>query len=153
MGERNLMGMKLDPVTLEKALALAIKTERRATPEPGRFVMTIEKYQPVMLNQMMGKHPMKIHRLKQIDKDTIAAEAVRQQIPKAYYKRRVLLRVILSPSQKRMPDPDAFDKSLLDALVSCGLLVDDSKKWLEMPEPEYERGKDKATIITLEDIP
>ncbi len=49
------------------------------------------------------------------------------------------------------PDPDNVNKSLRDALVRCGLLVDDSAEWAECTEPEIEKGK-KATVITLETI-
>ena len=52
---------------------------------------------------------------------------------------------------QRARDPDAYQKSLGDALVYAKLLVDDSLKWVEWGNVSYERG-DAATIITLTDI-
>lgn len=43
-------------------------------------------------------------------------------------------------------------KTTLDSLVSLGLLVDDRETLVELAPVQFERGKAKATTITLEDI-
>jgi hypothetical protein len=54
---------------------------------------------------------------------------------------------------KRGVTPDSYFKSLLDALVSAGLLVDDSAKFCELAPTTYERATRRASVITLTDIP
>jgi hypothetical protein len=48
--------------------------------------------------------------------------------------------------------PDSYWKSLLDALVHAGLLVDDNRQHVQLGEVEFERGTARATTITLEDL-
>ncbi len=125
------------------------------TPVPvaaaGRWVLTIPGYQPVPLNALIGHNPYTIHRRKQEDKKKIAAESALAGIPKAWCRRSVSLTIILGPRQ-RACDPDAYWKCLLDSLVACGLLLEDSRQWVKLGTVEFERSK-RATIITLEDIP
>ena len=63
-------------------------------------------------------------------------------------KRRVRLE-FFGPG--RLPDPDNLLKSCLDAMVKCGMLVDDSVKWCEC-SATCVRGP-LRTLITLEDVP
>jgi len=56
----------------------------------------------------------------------------------------------LKPKQ-RACDPDSYNKDLLDSLVACELLVNDSHKWVVIEPVEYQRGEMK-TIITLRDL-
>ena len=77
-------------------------------------------------------------------------------VPKASGKRRVSV-TILQPASTpgRMPDPDNLLKSLLDALVQAGMLVDDSSKWLTQGKVEILREPTVAaleTVIEFEDI-
>jgi hypothetical protein len=56
---------------------------------------------------------------------------------------------LLGPRQ-RGADPDAYWKSLLDALVHAGLLVDDSPKWCELGPVRFERECRRKPAIQLE---
>lgn len=150
--------MKASPSDIAEALrtgrlGTATVTDRTPKAEPmiGRWVLTIPGYQPVTLNSLMGCNPYTIHRKKQADKKKIAGEAVLAGIPKAWCRRAVALTIILGPRQ-RAADPDAFWKATLDSLVSCGLLVDDSRQWVRLGAVDFERGE-RGTIIALEDIP
>jgi hypothetical protein len=49
-------------------------------------------------------------------------------------------------------DPDGIWKSLCDALVAAGLLVDDSARWCELGSFTQTRGAAKATRIVLTDL-
>jgi hypothetical protein len=65
-------------------------------------------------------------------------------------RRRRVTMVITGP-YGFLPDPDAPLKSGLDALVTAGLLVDDSLRWADWVRPVFLRGP-KGTVIELEDI-
>jgi hypothetical protein len=52
-----------------------------------------------------------------------------------------------------MLDPQNCLKSLCDALVSVGLLVDDGPDFLELVAPTAGRGKITSTTLTIEDVP
>ncbi len=53
----------------------------------------------------------------------------------------------------RLPDRDAFDKCLLDALTRCGLLLDDGEKGVEgRMAVELVRGPKATTVIVLTDV-
>ena len=62
------------------------------------------------------------------------------------------LEITLAPRQ-RAGDPDAYWKSLLDALVRARLLVDDRRQYVELGAVTFARGKAKRTVVTLEDLP
>jgi Holliday junction resolvase RusA-like endonuclease len=74
------------------------------------------------------------------------------EVPAATCKRRVSIEITLGP-RRRGADADAFFKAVLDALVSCSRLVDDSPKWVEITTPTFARGAEDATAIVLEDVP
>ena len=113
------------------------------------FTIDIPRWHPACLNQMKG-HWSNGHRLKQIDKAMIAAYST--AIPKAEGKRRVSLHIILDKGQ-RGPDPDAYNKSLNDALVHAGLLVNDNRQYVENAPVTYSRDpKGWGSRITLEDM-
>lgn len=113
--------------------------------------LIIPLFRPTPLNQLLG-HWARGGRLKKHDRAIVAAEAWSQQIPKAQGKRRVSLEVTNAGRYRRV-DPDAFFKSLLDALVACGLLMDDSPRWCELGTVTQRRGKRLETRIVLEDCP
>lgn len=52
-------------------------------------------------------------------------------------------------------DPDNLNKSLRDALVEAGVLVDDSPDWLDGVEPRVlpDDGKGPRTVLIIEDQP
>lgn len=88
--------------------------------------------------------------MKASDKQMIAVYGLK--VPKATGKRRVSLIWTLGKGGKRV-DEDNTQKSILDALVACGLLRDDSAKWLEWGGVTFNRAATKALTIILEDLP
>jgi Holliday junction resolvase RusA-like endonuclease len=132
-------------------------TPPRTTPpaptkvKPMSWTMFIPDWHPTKLNQLIGRHFAVVARLKRVDRWHIATWSLRDGVRAAQGKRRVQLTIILGPRQ-RAADPDAYWKCLLDALVHCGLLKDDNRQWVELAPVEFDRGKQKATIIKLEDI-
>jgi Holliday junction resolvase RusA-like endonuclease len=113
-------------------------------------VLTIDQWHPTTLNRLLGCHWANAYRRKKADQKIVAAMAKAQKVPRAIGKRRVSLTITLCPRQ-RSPDKDAWWKSLLDALVACGLLKDDSPRWCDLGTVEYERGKQRCTTVVLED--
>lgn len=112
-------------------------------------VLTIPDWRPVSLNRLLGCHWGTRSRLKRRDRDLVAAYALALGIPRAQGRRRVTVRV---EARGTPPDPDAALKSLLDALVACGLLIDDSGEWCELGTPTAVRGREDRTVVTLEDL-
>jgi len=104
---------------------------------------------PTPLNQLMGSWK-KAMRLKAHDAEIIRNACLAYAVPQANVKRRVSLLVVWPPG-RRACDPDALYKSTFDALAGCGLLVDDSAKWVRFDQPEYARGSHAATYITISD--
>lgn len=116
-----------------------------------RWTMDIPSWSPTPLNKLINSHWGTATKLKAMDKDVIARSKMVGGIPDATCKRRVEL-LIVHPPGKRFPDPDAFHKSLGDALVHCGLLRNDSHLWVELTQPEFARGESLRTVITLTDL-
>ena len=117
---------------------------------PQRWTMEIPGWMPTTLNEMKG-HWAKGHRLKQNDKEVVWLAVRQGGVPAATTRRKVSMLIVLSKGQ-RTPDPDAFDKSLRDALVACGALKNDSAKWVVGEDPRFARGKSLVTFLTLEDV-
>ncbi len=115
----------------------------------GKWTITVPNWQPATVNQLMNCHWSTRNRLKQVDKDMVAFYG--REVPKATGMRRVRLTITLGYRQ-RGPDVDAFWKSVLDSLVSDGLLVDDRKEWVVLDPVQYKRGKERATCVELFDI-
>ncbi|MBY0527335.1 MAG: hypothetical protein K2R98_28320 [Gemmataceae bacterium] len=97
-------------------------------------------------------HRIAASRRKRQDKEMVGTYSRIAGVPKAVGRRRVSLVVTLSRRQKR-GDDDNWWKSLLDALVAAGQLVDDSPDWLERGSVAFQRGDPPATRIILEDLP
>lgn len=118
-----------------------------------RVEIEIPGWHPVTNNKLLGTHPKARGKLKAADSWTVAACLMAARVPKAEAKRRVELTIILRPGQ-RGADVDAYWKSLLDALVNAGALVDDNRHWCEYRTPAYERGtaREWGTRIVLEDV-
>ncbi len=91
------------------------------------------------------------HRLKKRDRLWIELEAKSQGIVPAAGKRLVKLIVTMAPKQ-RCPDPDAWQKSIGDALTHAGLILDDNHKWVEWCPVVYQRGEFREMAILLEDV-
>lgn len=112
----------------------------------------IPKWHPWPVNKLLHCHWAKAARRKREDAEIVWGYS--WHLKTATCKRRVHLTIRLRP-RRRACDPDAYWKSLLDALVRVGMLVDDSRRWCETPPPKFERGteSDWGTVIELEDIP
>jgi hypothetical protein len=122
----------------------------KAMPRPATYRMDIPGWRPALINDLVGRHPMAIHKRKGRDLKQVATACLVFGVPKATTRRRV--RLTISGRYGRFPDDDSPFKSVLDALVRCGALVDDSREWCECDEPRFVRGP-RFTVIELEDIP
>jgi Holliday junction resolvase RusA-like endonuclease len=118
--------------------------------EPGAYRITIPGWHPATVNELMKSVKARI-RLKKRDRGMVAIAALAQQIPAAHGRRRVHLAITMGPGQ-RGADPDAYWKSLLDAMVMCGLLIDDRKEYVVLDPVEFVRGKEPETTIELYDL-
>jgi hypothetical protein len=116
------------------------------------YVIDIPDFHPTPLNKLLGGHWAKGARKKKADARMVWAYAASAQVPKATGRRSVELTITLAPRQRAF-DPDAPWKSLLDALVRCGLLTDDNRQGVELLPIRYERGERKGTQIILRDLP
>jgi Holliday junction resolvase RusA-like endonuclease len=117
----------------------------------SKFFLTVDGWHPARLNQLMHCHWSARGRLKRADRQIVGLYARVARIPPATGKRRVSIEVILAPRQ-RAADPDAYWKSLLDGLVHAGLLLDDNRQSVELGSVTFRRGKEKATVVVLEDM-
>ena len=142
-----------NPATFDPGSATVVDAKRPAgPPPPGRWVVTILNFHPCPLNKLIGCHWAVAHARKMADQRRIAEEMALAGVPEAVrVRRRVSLRVVLGPRQRAF-DPDAPWKSLLDALVACRRLVNDSRQWMELGTIEFERGKARATVLVIEDV-
>ncbi len=114
-------------------------------------LLTIPGWHPARLNELMHCHFATRAKRKRIDRDMVAGYALLNGTTKAEGKRRVFLHLTLAPKQ-RAGDPDAYWKSLLDALVHAGLLTDDNRQGCEIESVTFARGEKRKTATILEDI-
>lgn len=114
-----------------------------------KWVLTIPGWSPVLVNNLIGQHPMVVHRRKRRDREMVARAMLVYGVPRATGLRRV--RFTITGRYGQFPDPDACLKSGLDALVRAGAIVDDSARWCEWSIPIYRRGS-QETVIELEDV-
>ena len=114
----------------------------------------IPNWRPVLDNVLTRGNRFGVNKLKQADRKMIAAYAAADGTPKATGKRLVTLEITLTGRQQEA-DPMAYCKSLLDGLVKCGLLIDDTAEFCEWEPPTYqraERGEEASTTIVLTPI-
>lgn len=117
----------------------------------GPWTLEIPGWRPVLDNQLVYVHWATARRRKRADADMLMQAAFALGVPMATRRRRLTLTI--RQERGRFPDDTAPWKSLLDACVKAGLLVDDSREWLELSwPPTFERGA-KGTVILLEDLP
>lgn len=116
-----------------------------------QYSITIPRWHPTLLNKLLQLHWAERARRKKVDYQMVGTYAVVQHVLPATGKRRVSAHLTLS-GRGRSPDADGVLKVLLDALVASRMLVDDSDKWCELGSVTFERGKGRATRITLEDM-
>lgn len=114
--------------------------------------LVVMDWLPTKLNDLLQAHWRRRLNLKRFDADIVKCAAISKGITPATTKRRVSCVFCSRHKSGRLPDPDAFFKSLHDAMVSARLLVDDSDKWLEIGTPRVIRGRRDVTVITLEDL-
>lgn len=112
--------------------------------------LVIKDWRPVSVNKMLASHWTKRRKVKRFDADLVKLHALTQCVPIATNKRRVSV-IVRGPWAM---DFDNVSKSLMDALVTAGLLVDDGPDWLEVGsfESRKTRGEGWTTEITLEDV-
>lgn len=115
----------------------------------AQHVLTIPNWHPARLNELLAGR-WQAAKLKKADRQIVAVYAF-DVIPHATGKRRVDVEIVLGPRQ-RACDPDAYHKSLLDALKHARLLIDDNRQHVELTPVRFSRGKQKATVITLTDL-
>jgi hypothetical protein len=116
----------------------------------GEYVISIPDWHPTPLNKLLG-HWAQAARKKKADVRMVWAYAASAQVPKAICKRSLQIVIVLGKRQ-RACDPDAYAKSLNDALVQCGLLTDDNRQGVELLPVKFERSERKATRIVLRDV-
>lgn len=117
----------------------------------NQHVLEIAQWTPATLNQLLGVHWAVAARRKKVDRRTIVLFAHQHAIPHATGKRKVSL-IVEGWPRGRLPDPDAFWKSTLDALVHAHMLIDDSSRWCELGSVDVRRSAKKKTKILLENI-
>ncbi len=114
--------------------------------------LTIPHWLPTRLNKMIGVHWATVQNLKRIDREMVAYYASSAGLRPATRRRQVSIELTLGPRQHG-GDPDAYWKSLLDALVHAKVLRQDSHKWCQLGSVEFKRGDHQSTTIKLEDVP
>ena len=116
----------------------------------GTWTLTIERWHPATVNELLRSVRTRIRR-KKLDREVIMAYTWQQKIPKAQGKRRLSLHIVMGKGQ-RGADPDAYFKSLNDACVCSGLLVDDSRRYVELTPVTFSRDwQHWGTVLTVED--
>lgn len=128
------------------------RASRRRRHKLVEHSLVLEGWHPTRLNRLVGCHWGTRSKRKRLDRQRVAVEALVQKIPKATGKRRVELVLTLAPRQ-RAGDPDAYWKSLLDALVAAGLLTSDNRQGVELGAVRFERARSRRTFIVLIELP
>lgn len=134
----------------EAAERIEAEEAAKTSPAPGCHRLHIPDWHPMKLNKLMGRHPMAIRKLKRVEAGRLASNADQQGIPRAHGPRRVHLVIHLGKGQ-RAGDGDAYWKVLLDGLVACGRLVDDTIGYAVLDPVEAVRGE-MGTTIELADL-
>ena len=113
------------------------------------YIIQVNNWHPHTLNKLMKAHYHAANRMKSGDAQMIAAYARIARVPKAVGRRKLEIKI---QATGKFADPDAYYKSVNDALVTLGYLKDDSSKWVEITPTTFVRGKSKATTIILTDL-
>ncbi len=141
-----------------------------------QWILEIPDWRPMLANELLRHHPRARGRLKAKNAEAVALAATRAGIPLVSWprdtiaearklgidwtrlpdapkprRRRVVIEISGRTYGKRPPDRDGPLKCALDALVHCGLLVDDDERWCAWEVPIFEQGP-KRTVFLLEDI-
>jgi Holliday junction resolvase RusA-like endonuclease len=113
--------------------------------------LVLDGWRPWPLNRLLRMHWSRRLRALKGDAAVVAAEALRQGVPRAAGRRRVSL-TVLHRAGRSKPDGDALWKGLLDALVKCGRLMDDGPAHCELGPVGYEVAPRKGLVVVLEDL-
>ena len=122
-----------------------------ATKHIQAWTVVIDQWHPTPLNRLLSCHWATRAKRKRIDYKVIADYCGFCGVTTATGRRRVYLSLIMAPKQ-RSPDPDSLWKVVLDGLVKCGALRNDSHLWCELMPVLFLRGATKQTRIGIEDI-
>ncbi len=115
------------------------------------WTMTVPQWTPALLNDVMGKHWQRAHKIKRKQAEMLAVYARLQDVPRATGKRKLSVTCYGWPTG-RIPDQDAIWKLLLDSLVRAQLLTDDGPSGLEgAATVEFVRSEKKQTILRFEE--
>jgi Holliday junction resolvase RusA-like endonuclease len=131
-------------------MTITTKKQQRVNRQDREIV--ISGWRPHTLNQLMRVHWSKRRKAKASDAMVIAAELHRAGMPKAECPRELEVVWVVGPHPDQAPDPDNIWKSLLDALVSCGALVDDCRHFCRLRYLRFERSDAKGIKIRLKDV-
>jgi Holliday junction resolvase RusA-like endonuclease len=115
------------------------------------YELVIPNWRPTSVNLLLSRNPRSRTKFKRRDAEMILAHAILARVPRALGPRRVSYRVTV-PAWRHAPDPSNILKSAEDALVSCGLLIDDSARWYRIGEVDVVVGGALETVISLEDL-
>lgn len=121
------------------------------TPTPCIWTLFLPGYMPTTVNQFLGCHWGTRSKLKARDTEIIGRAVQLYGVPPATCRRRVSMLVVL-PKARRATDPDSLWKGVLDSLVACGALRNDSPAWCMLDPVQWARGEALSTFITLEDV-
>lgn len=114
------------------------------------WTVTIPNYVPVSLNRLTRGRIRDRIRLGKLQRAVVSAYCLLERVPKALGRRRV--RLLVTQRRGRLADPDNLLKAMLDSLVGCDMLRDDSARWCEWEMPVVQRGLCDETTIILEDL-
>lgn len=114
------------------------------------YRVEIPGWHPALINAL-NRNRWAASRLKGHDRHIVSMATWANPIPRATGKRKVGLTIVLGSGQ-RAGDADAYWKSLLDALVRVGWLVDDRPQCVELMPVAFCYAEYPATIIELEDL-
>lgn len=116
----------------------------------GSWRIEIPGWRPTTVNELLRLHWSERGRRKSSDVATIRVHALLCGADVMATCRRHVDLEISRPCGRPL-DEDNVWKSLKDALVRVGLLVDDSPRWCEQGTPTFPRGP-LRTVITLTDL-
>jgi hypothetical protein len=115
------------------------------------YTLTLPDWRPPSKNELFRGTLRERMRLQEKAAELVGNYAHVQGIPKATGPRKVNVRFTY-PRGARFHDADAFYPSLLDCLVACHLLVDDSPKWVRIGLWAFQEGHSQQTVIRLRDL-
>lgn len=119
----------------------------------GTQKLWIPKWRPTPLNIILGGGHWAVGaRRKKNDLWVISTYVKKEKLVWARGKRRLQIHVVLTGRQKKA-DPDAYFKTVCDALVHTKMLIDDDSDGVELAPTTYSRDNSApGTLITLEDM-